>query len=231
MGTPAPNLSILTLAAARDKSKLASADPWIVLLDINYQGNHVRLARNVDPVNFDAGDGFGLQIYQAFAFDLGTKEMQATGQLPTVQLKVSNVNRLVQGLIEQFQGAVGAQAAIYVVNMANPKGEIDLALIFTIMQTSSNAEWVTFTLGAPSPLRQLFPRFVYRADFCMWQYNAPALQAVGDPRGFQCGYTGAMPSCDLTLDGPNGCTAHNNSVRFGAFPGIGTNGAMIASQI
>lgn len=31
---------------------------------------------------------------------------------------------------------------------------------------------------------------------------------------------GGLPSCDLTLRGPNGCAAHNNVINFGGFPGI-----------
>jgi lambda family phage minor tail protein L len=222
MGTPAPPLAILSLVAAQDKSKLASPDPWIVLLDMNWQGNHVRLARNTDSVQFDAGDGLGVQTYQAFNFEVGVIEKQATGQLPSVQLRVSNVNRMVQGILEQYLGAVGATVSLYAVNMAHGAGEADLALQFTVLQSVADAKFVTFTLGAISPLRQLFPRFLYRADFCMWVINY---------KGPQCGYTGPIPSCDGTLNGSNGCTVHNNSVRFGAFPGIGTNGGLIASQI
>jgi phage-related protein len=36
--------------------------------------------------------------------------------------------------------------------------------------------------------------------------------------------TGIMPSCDLSLQGPNGCAAHNNTQNFGGFPGLNDNG-------
>lgn len=35
---------------------------------------------------------------------------------------------------------------------------------------------------------------------------------------------GSLTTCDLTLTGANGCTAHNNRVRWGAFPGVGIGG-------
>lgn len=36
--------------------------------------------------------------------------------------------------------------------------------------------------------------------------------------------TGSLESCDLTLQGSNGCGVHNNTLNFGAFYGINSNG-------
>ena len=33
-----------------------------------------------------------------------------------------------------------------------------------------------------------------------------------------------------TYDGANGCLVHGNGTRFGAFPGVGTNGIALAAQ-
>lgn len=35
---------------------------------------------------------------------------------------------------------------------------------------------------------------------------------------------GSLTTCDLTLTGANGCTNHNNRLRWGAFPGVGIGG-------
>ena len=221
----------LSLAAQADKVKLASGDVWLFLLDVNWQGQHVRLARNTDAVQFDAGDGLGLQTYAPFNFDLSV-ERNPGNQLPSITLKASNVLGLLQGYIEEYAGAVGATASLYFVNTAHSAGEPNIAISTTIMQTTCTQQSVTFTLGSPKPQRQLFPRYLYRADFCIWvtTYNTPAFQAAGLGQGKWCGYVGALPNCDGTFSGPNGCQVHNNSQRFGAFPGIGTNGASIASQ-
>lgn len=214
-----PPMNVLSLAANADRQKLASGDQWLILLAIIWNGQYLRLARNNEPVTFDAGDGFGPQTYQPFAFDLDS-HTPSGAQLPTVQLKASNVNRMLQGIVEQYQGVVGAQANLYVLNTANPGGEPDLSTQMQVLETHCTAEMVTFSLGASSPMRSLFPRFTYRANFCMWKYKST-----------QCGYTGTLPTCTLTLDGSNGCQAHDNQTRFGAFRGIGTNGASIASQM
>jgi phage-related protein len=221
MSTAYSPLSILSLAAQQDKSKLASGDAWILLLDLIWSGQHFRLARNTDPIEFDAGDGNGIQTYQPFNFQLSIED-PGSNQLPTISLAASNAQRILQGIIEQYAGVVGAVANLYVYNTAHPAGEPDLAITTTVMRTVANAETVTFTLSAPSPMRQLFPKFLYRANFCMW---------VSAYKGPQCGYTGSLTNCDGTFNGTNGCIVHANATRFGAFPGIGTNGIVLASQI
>jgi phage-related protein len=213
-------LAVLSLAAQQDKSKLASGDAWILLLDLVWNGEHIRLARNIDAVNFDAGDGNGIQSYEPFNFEL-TVEQPGGGQLPSLTLTASNTLRLLQGVIEQYAGFAGATANLYVYNTAHPAGEPDLALSTTVMRSSSTASKVTFTCSAPSPMRMLFPRFLYRATFCMW---------VSNYKGAQCGYAGVLTNCDGTYDGPDGCIAHDNAMRFGAFPGIGSNGIAVAAQ-
>jgi phage-related protein len=102
----------------------------------------------------------------------------------------------------------------------NPTGEPDIALETTIMRTETDNKWVTFTCSAPSPLRMLFPKRLYYQSTCMWQY-----------KGVLCQYAGALPTCDLSYNGTNGCITHVNQVRYGGFPGAGSNGSVIASQI
>jgi phage-related protein len=213
-------MAVLSMASQWDKSKLASGDAWIILLDLVWNNEHVRLARNVDPVQFDAGDGLGIQTYQPFAFEVKA-EQTATSQLPTISIAASNVMRMLQGLIEQYGGLAGANANLYVYNTAHPAGEPDLAISTTVMSTNSSAEFVNLTCSAASPMRSLFPKFLYRATFCMW---------VSNYKGKQCGYTGTITNCDGTYSGANGCLVHDNATRFGAFPGIGTNGIALAAQ-
>ena len=288
-------LAVLSLAAQQDKSKLASGDAWIMLLDLIWSGQHFRFARNVDPVSFDAGDGNGVQTYQPFNFELSVDEPGAN-QLPTILLRASNTGRILQGIIEQYAGVVGATANIYVYNTAHPAGEPDLAITTEVIRSTCTAELVTFSLSGPSPMRQLFPMFLYRAAFCMWVSNYQGRQcgyvpqpitatvagsdttltiaSIGSiaPAGTQLsctvsGYTGAwaaangpqtlsvvnantatiavnssafgavagtpvitLSNCDGTYSGPNGCITHANATRFGAFPGIGTNGIVLAAQ-
>ena len=240
IGSSRPAFSVLSVVSNIERHRLASGEPFLLLLAITYPGSlnptapqqTVRFARNPDPVTFDAGDGQGPQPYLPFNFELGDLKQSSQGSVPELDLKVSNVMRVLQQVIEQYSGVVGAYCNLYVVNTANPAGEPELAMAFTVKGTICDAKLVTFKLGAASPLRRLFPLFMYRPNFCIWTYNNPTFQALaaaaaaaGTPYrnpGKQCAYQGPMTTCSHTIDGPTGCQAHNNVLRFGGFPGIDT---------
>jgi phage-related protein len=241
-----PPFSLLSVVSNIERHKLASGEPWLLLLDLAWPGTnpitdqHVRLVRNLDPITFDAGDGNGPQMYEPFNFQMGDLSVNSNGSVPSCEIQASNVMRALQMTIEQYAGAVGASIDLYAVNTSNPAGEPDLTLSFTVTQTMSDAKLIHFKLGASSPLRRLFPIHMHRPNFCIWQYNSPDLQAATaaaiaaghpliDPPGAQCGYIGSMTTCSHTIDGSTGCIAHNNLIRIGTFPGIDTNGAVAAS--
>jgi hypothetical protein len=225
-----PPYSLLSVIANIERHKLASGEPWILLLDLQWPGDvdptapqqHVRLVRNLDPITFDAGDELGPQVYTPFSFELGDVTIGNNGAVPECDLKASNVMRVLQTTIEQYAGVVGANLFLYVVNAANPAGEPELSMAFTVKQTVCDAKLVTFKLGASSPLRRLFPLLMYWPNFCGWRY-----------KGAQCGYTGAMPTCSHTIDGATGCKAHfpDQPLRGLFFPGIDTNGAAVGSVV
>jgi phage-related protein len=234
-----PPINLLSVVSNIERHKIASGEPWVLLMDIQWPGDqnptaaqqHLRLIRDVSPMTFDAGDGNGPQVYTPFNFEFGELAMSSNGSVPDTEVKASNVMRVLQMVIEQYAGVVGANLTLYAVNAANPDGEPDLTVSFIIKQSVCNAKQVTFKLGMSSPLRRLFPIHKYYPNYCIWQYNSPAMQAANDPRGQQCGYVGPMTSCSHTIDGPTGCVAHNNLVRIGAFPGIDTNGAAVAGVV
>ncbi len=242
-----PSFSLLSVVSNIERHKLASSEPFLLLLDLAWPPNtppslqtHVRFVRDLNPITYDANDGNGPQLYSPFNFMMGEVKATTDGSVPDTEIQVSNVMLALQQTIEQYAGVVGASLDLYVVNTANLAGEPELALSFTVKNTVSDNKLVHFKCGASSPLRRLFPIFMYRPNYCAWQYNSPALQAataaaiaagtpLKDPPGAQCGYIGTLPTCSLTIDGPNGCEAHGNLVRILTFPGIDTNGAAIAS--
>jgi phage-related protein len=278
-------LANISVAASLEKHKLASGSQWVALVDITWpDATHLRLCQNVDDVDFDASDGAGSQTYTAFNFEFEALEEKSDGSIPKWAVRCSNVNRVVEALLEEFSGGVGGSVAIYVINTSKLQQEPETALYFDILSSSSNAQWVTFQLGAPSPFRILHPRHTYTSNRCMWIYKGPqcgygtpvvvsgtttngsdafsvtsgAGIRVGDAvtgTGIDPGttvatfsgtsgtlsapatadgtpdltFTGTLATCSLRIDGTNGCRAHGNQQRFGAFPGIDSNGIRIVS--
>ena len=78
-----------------------------------------------------------------------------------------------------------------------------------ILKTESADFKTTFTLGVENPLSRRCPRRVQFKESCSWLYKSE-----------ECGYTGSMTECDYTMTGSKGCRIHNNSRRYGGFPGI-----------
>ena len=245
MSTSRPPFSLLSVAANIERHKLSSNEPFLLLMQIQYPGSadptaeqqYIRLVRDTDSIMFDAGDGNGPQLYTPFNFELGEIGISTNSSVPTLDLKASNIMRALQGVLEQYSGIVGGNVTLFAVSTANPAGEADLSMNFTVTQTTSDPKQVTIKLGASSPMRRLFPLFMYRPNYCMWQYNSPALQAqaAANPSfrnpGKQCGYSGSLTGCTKTIDGDNGCQAHNNVLRFGGHPGVGSNGASAAGVV
>ncbi len=205
-------LSNISIAATLEKGKIASDYPWVALVRITWpDGSLLRLARYTDDLVFD--DGAGPQTFTAFAWEFDVLEEKSDGSIPTWNVSVSNVNRAVEALLEEYGGGVGGNVAIYIVNLTRLKREPDLELYFDIVGSGSNAQLVKFKLGAESPFRIMYPRHSYTPDRCIWSYKS-----------VQCGYAGEMPTCSFQLGGSNGCRAHANQLRFGAYPGIDSNG-------
>jgi hypothetical protein len=231
MSTSRPPFSLISVMANTQRHALSSADPWLLLMDIEWPGTpvpgvtqqHMRFVRNVDPLTFDANDGFGPQVYQPFSFEMGEMKLGSDGSVPEVEITASNTMRILQTVIEEYAGVVGANLYLYAVNTANPAGEPDLTLQFTVKQTVCTAKTVVIKCGAASPMRRLFPTYKYWPNSCIWQYKS----------GVGCSYSGSMASCSKTIDGATGCIAHfpGQVLPFGGFPGIDTNGISAAGVV
>lgn len=231
MSTARPPISLISVLANIERHAIASGEPWLLLMNIVWPGTpqpgvtqqNIRFVRDLNPFTFDCGDGNGPQVYQPFNFEMGEFNTSSQGSVPSVEISASNVMRVLQSIIEQYAGIVGAQLFLYAVNTANPSGEADLTLQFSIIQTICDAKLVRIKCGASSPMRRLFPLFMYWPNTCMWQYKS----------GIGCTYLGALSSCSKTIDGDNGCIAHFPAQTLPAllFPGIDTNGITAAGVV
>jgi len=200
----------LSVASVIEKNRLSSDTPWLITLDIDVidpaTGDKVEtiyLVRNTEPITFNG------HAYQPASFDIELKE--ESGSQQTVKLSIKDYSKAVQAKMQQYAGGVGFHVAVMVVNAGNLDAPPEIVENFEVIGASSANYVCSFSLGAENALTKTFPRRRQTRDFCQWRY-----------KGEQCGYSGPMQSCDLTLAGPNGCKAHNNTIRFGAFPGINT---------
>ena len=199
----------ISSALAIEKNKLATPNPWLVLLDITLTDSTCFfLVNNTEDVTFNG------QVYTACPLDIQPPKESSKGEIPSAQLRISNATRVLQGYLEALTGGIGSSVLLRIVNAGLlEENYSDLEMTFYVLSCVCNAQWVTFNLGAPSPLRKRFPLYRYIASHCNWQY-----------RGAECGYNGAIADCTRTLDD---CRNHGNSARFGGFPGLQGGGLRI----
>jgi phage-related protein len=198
----------LSVASVLEKNRLSSDVPFLITLDIDVvnpdTGQVVEtghFVRNPDPITFN---GFE---YTASSFDIELKE--ESGKLQEIRLSMKDYTRLVQQRMQDYGGGVGFNVTVSVVNSAALDKPPEIQEFFTVIASESSQYVCSFTLGAENVITKTFPRRRQTRDYCQWRYKGP-----------ECGYSGTKPTCDLSLRGENGCQAHDNVIRFGAFPGI-----------
>lgn len=200
----------------QEKNDIGSVNPWLITLDITLKDSTILyFVRNNENITFQTHE------YIAANFEIDAAEEDAKGTIPTVSLRVCDMQQVLEPYLQAQEGATGSKVTIRVINAAYlAEDYADLELSLEVLTTKSKAGWVTFNLGVPSPFRKRFPLYRTRGNFCNWVrgYNA-------SPRWAECGYSGPLTTCRGTLED---CRAHNNSKRFGGQPGLTGGGLKIA---
>lgn len=193
---------------AIEKNKLASDNSFLVLLEIQLVDTDTGLtvdtvfvANNNEDVTYD------LNVYVAFPFDITLK--QEAGGVPEITMTAKDFQKILTKQIGELSGATGSKVIMRVVNTGNLTAEPELEETFDVIDSSASDFSINIKLGAENALRRRFPNSMQMRDRCRWKYKSA-----------ECGYVGALASCDLTLQGANGCGVHANSVNFGGFPGL-----------
>jgi phage-related protein len=198
-----------------EKNKLYNTLPWLVLLDITLTDVlTLYLTNDVDELIFES------RTYSPFPMGVNFVGQSIMGEIPEVNIDVSNVNREIQGWIEALNGAVDCDVVVRIVHKGNLTSDYsDFERHFKIMGTSCDNEWVHFSLGLKSPTQMRFPLFRTMGSHCNWPF-----------KGIECGYSGSTESCDHTLKTCRLLTGiprkigYMGAKTFGGFPGLSESG-------
>ena len=165
-----------------EKNKLSTAGVWVILLEVTLTdtpATTLRFARNTEDVVFEG------ETYTAFPFEIDTTQQTSKGEIPSITVRVSNIQRMIQPYLEDLDGGIGSAVKITVINTKYLNEDYaELEMTFDVLATQSNSRWITFTLGAPNPLRQRFPLYRFIALHCRFGFNRPVLNYP------ECGYSG-----------------------------------------
>jgi lambda family phage minor tail protein L len=186
------------------KNDLGQTAPWILLLAVTFPDSSViYLCNNTEDVTFQG------QVYSAIPFDIDVLAQDNQGKIPNVQLRISNVTRAMQAYLEAYEGGIGASVLLSIVNTAYlTENYANLQLTLEVVGSSSDSQWVTFSLGPPNPLTKRFPPDIYMALNCRWVRNF---------KGVECKYAGGAATCKGTYAD---CQTKGNLANFGGFPGL-----------
>lgn len=200
----------LPLELRQAKNMFGDDSPWLALFQLKMDDSLTfYLAANNEDVTFQG------QVYTRFPLQVELPKSTNTGEIGTVSLTVANATRTLQPHLEQFSGGVGKPVTMIIVHADNLASDYaELTWEFTITGVKSTAEWITFTLGGPNPMRRRFPPEKYLAGYCRYAHF----------KGSECGYAGPATSCGRSLDN---CRTLSNSHRFGGFPGLQPGGLRV----
>ena len=196
----------LSSIAIEEKNKLANSDSvFLLALKITIPGvaTPVRVVANTEDITWEG------ETWQAFPFEVNEITETESGEVPRIDVKVSNVSREMELYIHAYDlycktnGFYAIECVLYVLNtldLANP--DPVTWHVFELIQPKTDAMWVTFTLGAANPFNRRYPqrRLV---PSCQWKFKSD-----------ECGYSGVQSECNKTL---SRCRELNNSSRFGGF--------------
>lgn len=206
--------------------------PFVWLYDVVVPSDpptRYRLTNYDRNVEYGAtADGVPL-VYQPFPIVQSPVTTNAEGDLPQIQLQVSNEGLTMRSLMETYDGFIGAQVTIRLVHLLE-LGNPVAALRFDGQVVSSKATYdrISFNVSALSLTQAVLPGQRYIRNHCRFRY--------GDER---CGYdlnnatlAAAFPSCPKTLAACEDRGAAEVSAgllqlhpgRFGGWPGIPRQG-------
>ena len=131
----------------------------------------------------------------------------SSGQIDAVKVRVANVNRVMQGYLEDHN-LRGKQVDIILVfanKLSNPSYQATDT--FYVDSYTADENIVEFTLTTKFDILDVnIPGRKFLRNFCQWKFKST-----------ECGYSGATTTCNKTKVA---CKALANFSRFGGFPSI-----------
>lgn len=205
----------LSVASVIDKNKVSSRTPWVILLEINVTDPNtrevvevIRIAKNTENVIFGQLESGEPRIFTAGNFSINVEQRQ--NEAPSVSISAQDQTRYIEQRMEDEAGGVFSEVTMLVVNTDRLDKPAEIEETFQITNSGAKNYVASFSLGSENPLGIQFPKSNQWKDRCTWRF-----------RGYGCGYTGTLKTCDYTKDGPNGCLKHfKGKLPFRGLPGL-----------
>lgn len=174
--------------------------PWCWLAEVRpVESQVIRVTTNTDPIEF------GGETFRPFPFEVGEITDDGEGNLHTIPITVDNATAELSGLDAELTGLVDARVTLWFVH-AEHAGEGDYAFRVELRVSQATVDGqtgLTAELAAEPLVSRTTPVAILLEGRCRHTYG-----------GADCGYPtdlpGALPTCDRSLWGENGCIAHGD---------------------
>ncbi|WP_196602167.1 DUF1833 family protein [Pectinatus frisingensis] len=192
-------MQIWSLDGIIEKNKLANDMPFLLLVQVEHNSltEPIRLARNTEDVSWNG------QAWYKFPIEIDSITQDGK-EVPSLNLKVSNISGVIQTYMQKYGGFVDATVTLYIIHAAhldNTTPEFSITLSNNMTQYDEN--WVTFALTSDKDFSWQYPPNKYNRDFCRWKFKS-----------VRCGYAGSASACNGTL------STCRIASRFGGEPGV-----------
>jgi len=161
----------------QDLRQLSSPSPWLTLLEIEFPDGIIeRIVANPEPIVFRS------VTYVPFPFELGATQSDVSGGLHDVEVRISNVTRLMSAYVEtkELRGTRVRVLTVNAARLSDPNAVLE-ELEYEVNEYTVTEEVVTVRLGHDQLLVQRAPYGRLVRDNCRWVYNFPY------GRSWECG--------------------------------------------
>ena len=214
----------ISASGREEKNKPENQQPWVLLFDVQVgDAEWVFLVNNEEDLTFNG------RTYKRFPISISELEENARGDLPVLDVSVSNATREVQSFLERRNGLLDRSVKLYIVSTALlSDASAAVSQQFTITSSFADAERVTFRLSQLPLVEVKMPHQIYSRSRCRWEFKSP-----------ECGWSlpslpagvGDSAACTKLRTGIGGCEWHGQQytdvgqtslwpARFGGFPTI-----------
>lgn len=161
-------------------------------------------------------------VYTAFPIKVSDLRSSTDGRVEGVQITVPIGDRVVLGMIDDdkiMEYEVTIVNTFYEFRRGGPSENYDsfqkCEFVVDSVVVDEGKGSINFDLKPKYAVQKiLVPIEPFDRDFCRHVFKSAECGYVQNADGTILG------SCDKTKDGINGCQAHENTINFGAFPGI-----------
>ncbi|NNL47239.1 MAG: hypothetical protein HKO76_02620 [Acidimicrobiia bacterium] len=151
----------------------------------------IRLTSNNESLNFGQALDGTPNVYWPYPMKVGVISRSKSGDIPQLQVTISNTARDVMEYMVQYNGLVGQPAAIRLISLSSLEDyDNQLPFLGEIVTSEASHESVTFAIGRFNVKQLVFPRRRFVAHHCRFPFGGP-----------ECGYDRDHPLATYSICG------------------------------